>query len=349
MPPSPDNSSSTATTAPINVPPTLTPEAVREAIARVCQEVNAPQDHDASSWKFEPATLESLCAKAPERSGPSTVDTNLLYGIERTSRNINDKTAVGQLCTFYFAYSTWEGRVIFWDFTDESPDATAPLWSRLLARIGVALHCRRLVWTHRDALPWYGPVPPETLDGWLTLHWKLPAMQAYSLYKDESNVSDGLPSSSKEAFSKALQQATHERFRLRLATEADIDIIDRLVMGLAEFENEPESYILSKEQLLHDGFGSDHPMYYCILVDDMANNGDDDSDDAPYTCAMAFCYVGYHLTEGRFLYLEDLFFEKPYRGKGGGKLVMSTLALVAQSLQCTKAVWQALDWNTPAL
>jgi GNAT superfamily N-acetyltransferase len=55
------------------------------------------------------------------------------------------------------------------------------------------------------------------------------------------------------------------------------------------------------------------------------------------------------LGEGRFLYLEDLFLEVEYRQRGGGNLVMQTLAQICQSLQCTHLYWQALDWNTSGL
>ena len=76
---------------------------------------------------------------------------------------------------------------------------------------------------------------------------------------------------------------------------------------------------------------------------------------------MAFCWIGSrqdvpHTTsmaqpqqESLFLYLEDLFIEEAYRGSGAGTYVMSTLGEMALSLRCKKMVWQALDWNTPAL
>ena len=64
---------------------------------------------------------------------------------------------------------------------------------------------------------------------------------------------------------------------------------------------------------------------------------------------MAFLYFGYDVDTGRFLYLEDLFVEENMRGKGCGSLVMAALALIAKGAGCIGFVWQALDWNTPAL
>ena len=308
-----------------NIVPDLTRERSRQALHCVCESETSAQD----TWSFRPA--EDNLLQAAE-SAVSPVDTSLLLGIVRMKKNISPP--VQDICTFYLAYSTWQGRVLF---IDQTASVGPHEWVNILARIARQLHCERLVWTHHDKLP-DALSRAETLDGWLTLHWKLPALQAFA----PRSVRTDAVSSLHQAFAKALEHARHERFALRLAEATDIDIIDRLVRGLAEFENEPESYKLSKRRLLQDGFG-EHPLYYCILVDDLLDSNN------PYTCGMAFCYLGFHLSEGRFLYLEDLFFEKAFRGKGGGRLAMTALALAAQSLQCTKAVWQALDWNTPAL
>jgi hypothetical protein len=44
-------------------------------------------------------------------------------------------------------------------------------------------------------------------------------------------------------------------------------------------------------------------------------------------------FFGYFLGEGRFLYLEDLFLEVDHCQRGGGNLIMLTLAKICQSLQ----------------
>lgn len=64
---------------------------------------------------------------------------------------------------------------------------------------------------------------------------------------------------------------------------------------------------------------------------------------------MAFIWFGFQLSDGRFVYLEDLYLEEPYRKRGAGSLVMKSLAEIGQSIGCNKLFWQALDWNTPAL
>jgi RimJ/RimL family protein N-acetyltransferase len=64
---------------------------------------------------------------------------------------------------------------------------------------------------------------------------------------------------------------------------------------------------------------------------------------------MAFFYVGCTVKGGRFMYLEDLFIEEFHRGKGAGSAAMKALASAALAMKCQRLVWQALDWNTPAL
>lgn len=49
------------------------------------------------------------------------------------------------------------------------------------------------------------------------------------------------------------------------------------------------------------------------------------------------------------LYLEDLYIDPEYRGKGFGKTILKHLAAVAVSEGCGRFEWAVLDWNTPAI
>ena len=165
------------------------------------------------------------------------------------------------------------------------------------------------------------------------------------------------------------QQQHPTSFRLRLATADDLEAMGRLVQGLADFEKEPDAVHVTLDHYRVDGFhdtistenddddnddGDDdarttaNPLFYCLLLDTTLDD-DDDGDTSDYTCGMAFCYLGCTLKAGRFWYLEDLFIEESYRGKGAGTFIMQTLASIGLSLDCARLVWQALDWNTPAL
>jgi len=51
----------------------------------------------------------------------------------------------------------------------------------------------------------------------------------------------------------------------------------------------------------------------------------------------------------RGLYLEDLYVQPAWRGKGIGKSLLQALAKVAVEKQCGRMEWAVLDWNTPAI
>jgi GNAT superfamily N-acetyltransferase len=217
-----------------------------------------------------------------------------------------------------------------------------PLVRYILGDIAIRLQCTRFTWQHYDYpqdLAGNVNVQPEYLKGWLTLHWDSDSMRKFAgeapALDESSTIEEKMESCLK------LQQNTD--FRLRVAKPEDVDIIGRLVQGLADFEKEPDAVNVSVDQYRVDGFES-RPLFYCFLMEDVS-----DKTAKPYACGMAFCFIGSKLGAGPFIYLEDLFIEEKYRGKGGGSLVMRSLAMLGQTLNCEKLVWQALDWNTPAL
>lgn len=208
-------------------------------------------------------------------------------------------------------------------------------------------HMQRFTWQHfkqERAISYPGGSTPETLDGWLTLHWQTEDMKKF-LGKAFS-MSDEKSLTARQGIETCLaKQSSHPAFRLRLATaKDDLEAIGRLVQGLADFEKEPDAVHVTLDDYRNDGFATEaNPLFYCLLLDAETD------DKTTYTCGTAFCWLGCTLEDGRFWYLDDLFIEEPYRGKGAGTFIMKTLAAIGLSLDCSRLVWQALDWNTPAL
>jgi len=130
-------------------------------------------------------------------------------------------------------------------------------------------------------------------------------------------------------------------FRIRRALENDVGHIEKLVRGLAAYEKETDSVNCTADTYLRDGFGI-LPLYFCVLLEEVI-------DDVATARGFGLCYFGYSTWEGRFLYLEDLFIENECRGLGAGKKIMVALAEIATVLDCSRMVWQALDWNKPGL
>lgn len=201
---------------------------------------------------------------------------------------------------------------------------------------------------HRhDKSSLYNSMGAQTLDSWLTLRMTTDGMDRFlssQVTKELVNSIAGAETADRssvyESIKIALKAVQSDTAELHLATDSDLHHIERLVHSLAVYENEVEAIHINKEHYGKDGFGVQTPLYQCILVWD--------KDDEHY-CGMAFFYFGYDVNKGRFLYLEDLYIEDRYRGTRRGTLVMATLASIAKNVGCEGFVWQALDWNTPAL
>jgi len=49
------------------------------------------------------------------------------------------------------------------------------------------------------------------------------------------------------------------------------------------------------------------------------------------------------------IYLEDLFVEPAFRGKGYGKKLLLELVRIAKEKECGRMEWSVLNWNKPAI
>ncbi|KAI0631118.1 diamine N-acetyltransferase [Trametes polyzona] len=49
------------------------------------------------------------------------------------------------------------------------------------------------------------------------------------------------------------------------------------------------------------------------------------------------------------IYLEDLFVDPEFRGKGVGKALFAELGKVAEEKDCARIDWQVLKWNQPSI
>jgi GNAT superfamily N-acetyltransferase len=316
--------------------------AIHQAIDEACNEasrcktlseIRRAQESDFAIWQD----------REKNEDEDARLSAALLFGVVATMN--------GQqyLSTFNLAYSTWDGRVLYLDrlgipdpnSQNQEPNVDANTLVRCaFCDIALRCKCNRFTWQHFDhPQNLAGNIKPEYLDGWLTLHWDRVSMNKFA--GDAPVLDSSL--SLLEKMDGCLDLQTNGDFRLRLSKATDVDSIGRLVQGLADFEKEPDAVNMTVDQYRVDGFEGQQPLFYCFLLEDVSNKSQ------PYACGMAFCFLGCTLDKGAFIYLEDLFIEEKYRGKGAGSMVMRSLALLGQILNCDKLIWQALDWNTPAL
>ena len=266
--------------------------------------------------------------------------------------------------TFYVAYSSWNGKIMYLDqmqclLTDDDTTIEESLL-QMLAKIAVELDFARLTWRHLITPEWHskGSNQPEMHKEVLTLTMEKEQMLSYvQTIFPESNDSQLLEGPfTKDNVNRTINNVLVEvnqainktgKFSLRLATEADIPTITRLIQGLADYVKEPDAVMLKDDDYKRDGFTDTvDPHYYCLLVDCI---DEEQNEKQIYTCGFAFFFFGYELESGRFIYLEDLFIESDYRQNGGGSLVMATLAKITVALKGSNFYWQALDWNTAGL
>lgn len=324
------------------VPSPLSSQLVQLAIQQECEIANRELNN--KNWELQLANSSELSLdNVVSSSSTDTHATNndLLFGVVRT--NSQDKKQ-DTLSTFHLAYSTWDGRVLYLDQYGSNSVDNVKVLVILLCRIAIRLNCQRFTWQHYYETNFEFNLAPENLDGWLTLHWEKKAWRHLTAAINAPMADKG-SSTFTQALKPILNDLQTDVLRLRLADTTDMDSIVRLVKGLAVYENEPDAANVSVQQFLIDAHHCNPPLFHCILIEAI----DDNSESEPYACGMAFFYMGCNSEVGRFLYLEDLFIEEAHRRNGGGSLAMKGLALCGQLLGYQRILWQALDWNTPAL
>jgi GNAT superfamily N-acetyltransferase len=125
---------------------------------------------------------------------------------------------------------------------------------------------------------------------------------------------------------------------IRPAERADAALIFAFVRKLAEYERLLHAVVATEADVLRDLFGA-NPRVFCDLAF---------WDGAP--AGFALWFHNYSTFRGRHgLYLEDLFVEPAYRGRGIGKALLRHLAQRCQADGLARLEWQVLDWNSPSI
>lgn len=125
---------------------------------------------------------------------------------------------------------------------------------------------------------------------------------------------------------------------LRAATRGDVPLIRTLIEGLAEYERLRHECIATDAQLESTLFG-ERPYAEVVIAE---WNGD--------AAGFALFFHNYSTFLARpGIYLEDLFVQPAFRGKGIGKALLIHLAQLAVARNCGRLEWSVLDWNVDAI
>lgn len=125
---------------------------------------------------------------------------------------------------------------------------------------------------------------------------------------------------------------------IRRIDPADVPAVVGLVHELAAYEREPDSCLLTAEQLTAALFGPEPALFGHVAV-----VGDD-------VVGCALWFLNFSTWRGvHGLYLEDLYVRPAHRGSGLGRALLAALAGVCTERGYARLEWSVLDWNAPSI
>ncbi len=129
-----------------------------------------------------------------------------------------------------------------------------------------------------------------------------------------------------------------EELRIVAAEEKDIPLVLAFIRKLAEYERLLDRVVADEEMLRKALFGP-RPAAEVLLV---------------YLRGEPAGFAVYFQTFSTFLghagiYLEDLFIEPAFRGRGIGRALLNYLARLTKERGGARLSWAVLDWNEPAI
>jgi GNAT superfamily N-acetyltransferase len=131
---------------------------------------------------------------------------------------------------------------------------------------------------------------------------------------------------------------SNEDIRIEKTTEKDIPLIFAFIKRLAEYEKLSHEVVATEETLRETLFGE---RRFAEVVIAYYNN---------IAAGYALFFHNFSTFIGRpGLYLEDLFVQPEFRGKGIGKSLLLHLAQIAVERKCGRMEWAVLNWNESAI
>ena len=126
--------------------------------------------------------------------------------------------------------------------------------------------------------------------------------------------------------------------RIEPATERDLPAIIHLVRQLAIYEKLEHAMIATQDDFRQALFGAECTAYALIAF----------ADDSAVGFALYFYNFSTFLGK-RGIYLEDIYVEPEYRGRGIGSALLKRLAKIAKERHCGRMEWSVLTWNQPSI
>lgn len=123
----------------------------------------------------------------------------------------------------------------------------------------------------------------------------------------------------------------------RFARREDAALILRFIRDLAEYEK-MAGEVVATEALLQEWIFDRQKAEVIFAVADGREVG------------FALFFHNFSTFLGRAgIYLEDLYVQPAYRGRGYGRMILRQLARIAVERGCGRLEWWCLDWNRPSI
>ena len=126
--------------------------------------------------------------------------------------------------------------------------------------------------------------------------------------------------------------------RIESATERDLPAIVHLVRQLAKYEKLEHAMVARQDDFREALFGAERSVYALMAF----------ADDAAVGFALYFHNFSTFAGK-RGIYLEDIYVELEYRGRGIGSALLKRLARIAKEQDCARMEWSVLTWNQPSI
>lgn len=125
---------------------------------------------------------------------------------------------------------------------------------------------------------------------------------------------------------------------IRPAAVEDVPVIIGLMRDFAEYENLSEYCTVTEAALANAMFGAGGFVDGLVAIDGSKIIG------------YAIFYPNFASFRGQMgLYLEDIYVNDAYRGKGVGEKMLKVIALAAKERGFERIDFQVLEWNQPAI
>jgi GNAT superfamily N-acetyltransferase len=127
---------------------------------------------------------------------------------------------------------------------------------------------------------------------------------------------------------------------IRKGIPADMKSVLELIQELADFEKEPDAVVITEEDLIRDGFGS-NPLFHVFVAEEES--------EPKQIVGIALYYYRYSTWKGKTIHLEDLVVKQSKRSSGIGYALYSEIIKQGKIDGVRRIEWAVLDWNTPAI